>query len=51
VQRTKAESYMGLALLHGFSGEPTAAQQAAREGLAIVEPSGNLWMDALLSAE
>jgi DNA-binding SARP family transcriptional activator len=48
VQRTKAEAYMGLALLHGFSGDPTAAQQAAREGLAMVEPSGDRWMDALL---
>lgn len=48
VQRTKAEAYMGLALLHGFSGDPTAAQQAAREGLAMVEPSGDLWMGALL---
>ncbi len=48
VQRTKAEAYLGLALLHGFGGDLRAAQAAAHEGLASVEPSGDMWMAAQL---
>ena len=48
IQRTKAEAYLGLALLHGFNGELAAAQAAARAGLAIVEHSGDAWVAALL---
>ena len=48
IPRTKAESYMGLALLHGFNGDLAAAQAAVREGLAIVERSGDAWVAALL---
>ncbi|HEX6288223.1 MAG TPA: hypothetical protein VFZ66_03490, partial [Herpetosiphonaceae bacterium] len=48
VQRTKVEAYIGLALLHGFGGELAAARAAAREGLTIVERSGDRWSEALL---
>ena len=48
VERTKAEAYLGLTLLHGFGGDVAAAQAAARAGLAIVERSGDAWTTALL---
>lgn len=48
VQRIKAEAFMGLALLHGFAGDVTAAQAAAHEGRHIVEQSGDAWLAALL---
>ncbi|HET6345398.1 MAG TPA: BTAD domain-containing putative transcriptional regulator, partial [Myxococcota bacterium] len=48
VPRTKVEAYMGLALLHGFGGDLGAAEAAAREGLAIVERSGDAWTAAWL---
>ena len=50
VQRTKAEAYMGLALLHGFRGDLAAAVDAAHEGLRIVEQSGDEWTAARLRA-
>jgi ATP/maltotriose-dependent transcriptional regulator MalT/DNA-binding SARP family transcriptional activator len=48
VERTKAEAYLGLALLHGFGGNLAAGQASARAGLAIVERSGDAWTAALL---
>ena len=48
VQRTKAAAYLGLALLHGFNGDIDAARVAAREGLAIVEQTGDSWTAARL---
>jgi len=48
VPRLKAEAYLGLALLHGFGGDFAAAQAAALEGIAVVKPSGDAWMTALL---
>jgi DNA-binding SARP family transcriptional activator len=48
VARTKAEAYLGLALLHGFGGDLAAGQAAARAGLAIAERSGDAWTAALL---
>ncbi len=48
VQHPKAEAYLGLALLHGFRGDLAAAQDAAREGLSIVERSGDEWTAAQL---
>jgi DNA-binding SARP family transcriptional activator len=47
-ERTKAEAYLGLALLHGFGGDWTAAHAAAQEGLALAEGSGDRWSVALL---
>jgi DNA-binding SARP family transcriptional activator len=49
VERTKAEAYLGLALLHGFGGDLAAGQASARAGLAIAERSGDAWTAALLS--
>lgn len=48
VQRTKADAYMGLVLLHGFSGDLAAARAAAHEGLAATERSGDAWTAARL---
>jgi ATP/maltotriose-dependent transcriptional regulator MalT/DNA-binding SARP family transcriptional activator len=48
VQRTKAAAYLGLALLHGFNGDLDAARAAAREGLTIVERTGDQWTAARL---
>jgi ATP/maltotriose-dependent transcriptional regulator MalT/two-component SAPR family response regulator len=48
VQRTKAEAFMGLCLLHGFRGDVGAAEEAAREGLTIAEQSGDEWIAAHL---
>jgi LuxR family maltose regulon positive regulatory protein len=48
VERTKAEAYLGLTLLHGFGGDLPAAQAAAGAGLAIAERSGDAWTAALL---
>jgi ATP/maltotriose-dependent transcriptional regulator MalT/DNA-binding SARP family transcriptional activator len=48
VPRTKASAYLGLALLHGFDGDMDAARAAVREGLAIVERSGDAWTAARL---
>lgn len=48
VQRTKAEAYLGLALLHGFATSLSAAQEAAHAGLMIAEQSGDAWTAALL---
>jgi LuxR family transcriptional regulator, maltose regulon positive regulatory protein len=48
VERTKAEAYLGLALLHGFGGDLAAGQASARAGLAIAERSGDAWTAALL---
>ncbi len=48
VERTKAEAYLGLTLLHGFGGDVAAGQAAARAGLVIAERSGDAWTAALL---
>lgn len=48
VQRTKAAAYLGLALLHGFDADLDAARAAAREGLSIVERTGDSWTAARL---
>ncbi len=48
VQRTKANAYMGLVLLHGFSGDMAAARAAAHEGLSTIERSGDAWTAARL---
>jgi ATP/maltotriose-dependent transcriptional regulator MalT/DNA-binding SARP family transcriptional activator len=48
VQRTKAAAYLGLALLHGFNGDLDAARAATREGLTIVERTGDAWTAARL---
>ncbi|GAB4205031.1 MAG: BTAD domain-containing putative transcriptional regulator [Roseiflexaceae bacterium] len=48
VQRTKANAYMGLVLLHGFSGDLAAARAAAHEGLSTIERSGDAWTAARL---
>jgi DNA-binding SARP family transcriptional activator len=48
VPRTKAAAYLGLALLHGFSGEIDTARADAQAGLAIVERSGDDWTVARL---
>ncbi len=48
VPRTKAAAYLGLALLHGFSGEIDTARADAQAGLAIVERSGDAWTAARL---
>jgi DNA-binding SARP family transcriptional activator len=48
VPRTKAAAYLGLALLHGFSGEIDTACADAQAGLAIVERSGDAWTAARL---
>lgn len=47
LERTKAEAYTGMTLLHGFSGDLAAAEAAARVGLAIIERSGDEWAAAL----
>lgn len=48
VQSSGAEAFMGLALLHGFRGDLAAAEAAARQGLAIVDQSGDEWTAARL---
>jgi DNA-binding SARP family transcriptional activator len=50
VPRTKAAAYLGLTLLHGFSGDLGAARAQAHAGLAIVERSGDAWTAARLWA-
>jgi hypothetical protein len=50
VPRTKAAAYLGLTLLHGFSGDLGAARAHAEAGLAIVERSGDAWTAARLWA-
>ncbi len=46
--RAGAGAYLGLTLLHGFAGDLAAAQAAAHEGLALVEPEGDAWQAALI---
>ena len=46
VQRSKAAGYLGMALLHGFHGDLDAARAAVREGLTIVERTGDTWTAA-----
>jgi DNA-binding SARP family transcriptional activator len=48
VPAAKAEAFLGMALLHGFRGNVTAAQDAAREGLRLTGESGDEWMAAQL---
>ena len=48
VQRSKAAAYLGMALLHGFNGDIDAARAAVREGLTIVERTGDSWTAARL---
>ncbi|GAC1360337.1 MAG: BTAD domain-containing putative transcriptional regulator [Herpetosiphon sp.] len=48
VERTKAEAYLGLVLLYGHGGNIEAACEAAGDGLAIAERSGDAWTTALL---
>ncbi|HEU5103453.1 MAG TPA: BTAD domain-containing putative transcriptional regulator [Roseiflexaceae bacterium] len=50
VPRTKAAAYLGLTLLHGFSGDLGSARTHAQAGLAIVERSGDAWTAARLWA-
>lgn len=48
VARTRAEGYLGLALLHGHGGDLAAAEAATAEGLALAEVAGDTWVAALL---
>ncbi len=48
IQRTKAEAYIGLALLHGFAGNLPAARAAGYAGLELADKSGDAWTAALL---
>lgn len=48
VTRTRVESYMGLALLHGHAGDLVEAERIAYEGLNIAEMSGDEWVAALI---
>jgi len=48
VDRTKAESYMGLALLNGHGGDLGTAEILAQEGLRIAQDAGDEWMSALI---
>jgi LuxR family transcriptional regulator, maltose regulon positive regulatory protein len=48
VTRTKVEGLMGLALLHGQSGDLVQAETIAQEGLHIAEASGDEWIAAMI---
>ncbi len=48
VPRSKVEVYMGLALLHGHSGDLGSAETVAQEGIKIAEESGDEWIAALI---
>ncbi len=48
VDRSKAEVYLGLALLHGHNGDIGQAELSARAGIQIAESSGDEWIAALL---
>jgi DNA-binding SARP family transcriptional activator len=48
VTRTRAESYLGLTLLYGHSGDLPRAEADAREGLQLAAVAGDEWTAALL---
>lgn len=48
VVRTKVEGCMGLALLHGHSGDLVTAETVAQEGLDIAAASGDEWIAGLI---
>lgn len=48
VPRLKVEAFWGLCRAHGFEGEISAAERAAREGIAIAERAGDEWIAALI---
>ncbi len=48
VARTRAEAYMGMALLHSNDGDRAHAEGFAQEGLRLAEQAGDEWMAALL---
>lgn len=48
VNRTRAEGYLGLTLIHGHSGDLLAAEGYANEGLLVAQAAGDEWMVALI---
>lgn len=48
VARTRAEAYMGLTLLQGYTGDLAAAEASARAGLEVAEAAGDEWIAALI---
>lgn len=48
VSRTRAEGFLGLALLHGHAGDLARAEADAREGLQIAASAGDEWTAALI---
>ncbi len=48
VPRLKVEAFWGLCRAHGFRGELEAAEEAARQGIAIAQPAGDEWITALI---
>jgi len=48
VARTRAEGFLGLALLHGHAGDMARAESDAREGLQIAASAGDEWTAALI---
>ncbi len=48
VARARAEAYMGLTLLQGYSGDLAAAEASARSGLEVAEAAGDEWIAALI---
>ncbi len=48
IERLRAEMLMGQALTHTFRGNTPRAYEAAREGVAVAQKGGDLWMRAWL---
>jgi ATP/maltotriose-dependent transcriptional regulator MalT/DNA-binding SARP family transcriptional activator len=48
VMRTQVEALWGLCRAYGFSGDLSAAEQHAQQGLEIVRRSGDEWMEDLV---
>lgn len=48
VPRLKVEAFWGLCRAHGFQGELDAAEEAARQGVAIAQQAGDEWITALI---
>lgn len=48
VARARAEAYMGLTLLQGYTGDLAAAEASAHSGLQVAEAAGDEWIAALI---
>jgi ATP/maltotriose-dependent transcriptional regulator MalT len=48
VARFRAEPLLGMTIAHGIDGDPERAERAGREGLSIVEQTGDRYLRAIL---